>query len=336
MKILFQINYLGGLGADRWIFGGYEEAFKRLGHEFTYFSYDSDFQAEITKAAPDILFLFYAGIFDKNNWQFLRDLRKKGVTVFIFVDNFFNSTQEKLEAYRDGDLADVYWGENEESCMQEFVQQTGHPYVTVPLASNPKYHFPTAPVKKYECDIVFLGAMMPYKRAAFEKLLIPLKKKYNVKIFGPNWTMGDNTLRLLGLAARKVKLQGLNQWIQKFRISIPPEEENQLYSSAKICLNIHERGPEQKNHVFLNERGFKIPACGGFEICDQNGALRKYFTEDEVVMSKDDDDWFVKIDYYLTHEEERLRIKEAGSKRALRDHTYNQRIAQFLQLAHKN
>lgn len=330
---MFQINYIGGLGADRWIFGGYQDAFETLGHEFFYLPYDDNFQEGVRRVAPDLLFLFSPPTLDKKNWDFLRDLRKRGTKVFVFVDQLFSSSPEKLAAYREGDIGDVYWGENEEDYMQDFTRETGRPYVTIPLASNPKYHFPTKPVKKYECDIVFLGAMMPYKREALEKLLLPLKKKYNVKIFGPNWTLSDNALRLLGLGFRKVNLSGANQAVQKLRMSIPPEEENQLYSSAKICLNIHERGPEQKNHVFLNERGFKVPACGGFEICDTNRALRRYFTPDEVVMAEDDDDWFKKIDYYLKHDDERQRIQEAGTRRALRDHTYAARVKKVLTLA---
>ena len=333
MKVMFQINYVGGLGADRWIFGGYQDAFEALGHKFFYLPYDDNFQEGVKKTLPDLLFLFSPATLDKKNWEFLHDMRKKGIKVFVFVDQQFASTPEKLAAYRDGDLGDIYWGENEEDYMQDFVRETGHPYVTIPLASNPKYHFPTKPVKKYECDIVFLGAMMPFKREAFEKLLIPLRKKYRVKIFGPNWTVSDNALRLLGLGLRKMRLSALNQVVQKLRVSIPAEEENQLYSSAKICLNIHERGPEQKNHVFLNERGYKIPACGGFEICDNNRALRRYFSPDEVVMADDDDDWFVKIDYYLTHDDERQRIQEAGARRAARDHTYAARVQKILKLA---
>ena len=333
MKVMFQINYVDGLGADRWIFGGYQAAFEALGHEFFYLPYASDFEAEITRVAPDLLFLFGAALYDKAHWQFLRDLRRKGTVVFVFVDHLFAKNPERFATYKEGDIADIFWGENEADYMQDFVHATGHEYFTVPLASNPKYHFPTAPVKKYECEVVFLGAMMPFKKEVFGKLLIPLKGKYRVKIFGPNWTVSDNALRLSGLVARKVGMTGLNRWIQKHRISIPPKEENQLYSSAKVCVNIHERGPTLENHVFLNERGFKIPACGGFEVCDYNKALRRYFTADEVVMAEDDDDWFRKIDYYLKHDEERLRIKEAGTRRALKDHTYNSRIARFLELA---
>jgi spore maturation protein CgeB len=87
----------------------------------------------------------------------------------------------------------------------------------------------------------------------------------------------------------------------------------------------------------LNERTFKIPACGGFEICDFVPPLRRYFTEEEMVMADDKrgdwvKDWFRKVDYYLAHDDERKKIQEKSTVRALRDHTYLQRVDYLLQL----
>lgn len=334
MKIVYQINYIGGVGADRWISSGWKDAFEELGHSFSYLSNGPRFAERAAESRPDIIFLFPSDeLFDQNNWSIFRSLRQRGTKIFSMVDNRFANEQRKVEFYKNAGVVDVFWGENEPEWMTDFTEKTGNPYVVIPLAANPKYHFLTKPVKKYQCDIVFLGAMMPFKREIFKKILLPLKKNYNVKIYGPNWTVKDNLMRLVALAARKLRMFNINQWIQKLRVTMPPEEENQLYSSAKICVNIHERGPEQKNHVFLNERGFKIPACGGFEICDQNLALRRYFSPNEVVMAEDDNDWFRKIEYYFRNDNERCKIQEAGTRRALRDHTYRQRIRYILKLA---
>lgn len=333
MKVLYHINYYG-LGADRWISGGYRDAFQDLGHEFFYVYFHEDLGTAIDRIRPEILFIVPTDyVLDHSHWGKLRDARKRGTKIFLMADQTCGEVPEKIRLYRDGDVADVYWGENEAEWMQDFVGRTGREYVTIPLAANRKYHFPTSPAPKYECDIAYLGAIMPFKREAFQKLLLPLKKRYRVRIYGPGWTIKDRVLRFSAVALRKLNVDRLSTWITKHRVTVPPEEENQLYSSAKICVNIHERGPEQKNHVFLNERGFKIPACGGFEICDFNRALRRYFTADEVVMTENDDDWFRKIDYFLHHEDERLKIKEAGTHRVHRDHTYHHRVQLVLELA---
>jgi len=134
---------------------------------------------------------------------------------------------------------------------------------------------------------------------------------------------------------RNVKFRLGSDFLNRFRITIPEEEERLLYSSAKICLNAHERETDlSQPHYILNQRTFKIPACGGFEICDWVPALRKYFVEDELVMAQDPSDWFKKIEYYLSHEDERKRIQKKGTERALREHTYHNRVQQIIDLYH--
>ena len=90
-------------------------------------------------------------------------------------------------------------------------------------------------------------------------------------------------------------------------------------------MNFHEREPDgSQPHHILNQRTFKIPACGGFEICDNVTALRRYFTENEMVTAGiNAKDWRKKIDYYLENEEERIMIQRAGTRRALKNHTYH-------------
>jgi hypothetical protein len=334
MKILFLINYFG-LGADRWISSGYKDAFEDMGHEFRYAYFHDDMPTVLREEKPDIFFIVPSeSVKDPRAWPAFREARARGTKVFLMADQTIAESPEKLPVYRDADIADACWGENEAEWMQGFVQASGKQYVTIPLAANKKFHFPVPATKKYACDIAFLGAMMPLKRIIFERLLIPLTKKYHVRIYGPGWTLKDKALKSAAMLARKLGAERIGAWLTKQRISVPVNEENQLYSSAKVSVNIHERGPETKNHVFLNERGFKIPACGGFEVCDRNLALRRYFTEDEVVMAEDDgEDWFRKIAYYLTHDAERERIRKAGAARALRDHTYHERAKRVLELA---
>jgi len=336
MRVLQEINYVGGLGADRWITGGYHDAFVSLGHEHFFWTSNEPLAAKLEEVKPDILMIGC----DRLTYEaspVLFAARKKGLKVLLFVDSFTLNNPMWRDIILHHDAVDVYHGETEPEWMQAFVNETGKRYVLTPNAANPKFHFPTEPVKKYQHEIVFLGAMMPNKRAALEMLLLPLRKKYDVKIYGPNWTFRDNAMRFAGLASRKAGLYGLNGWISAKRISVPVDEENQMYSSAKISVNIHERGENIKTHVILNERTFKIPACGGFELCDFLPPLRRYFTEKEVAMADDKHgdwvkDWFEKIEYYIRHDAEREAIRKQGAVRAAKDHTYKNRVEYILSI----
>jgi spore maturation protein CgeB len=83
-----------------------------------------------------------------------------------------------------------------------------------------------------------------------------------------------------------------------------------------------------------NERTFKVPLAGGFQLVDNVACIGRYLKPgEEVVMAEDNDDWFDKFDHYVRHPEERLPIIEAGRRRVLMEHTYHQRAAQLVEIA---
>ncbi|MFA6436776.1 MAG: glycosyltransferase [Candidatus Paceibacterota bacterium] len=334
MKILYHIPYTETTGAERWIYEGWKDAWQELNHQFYEFKDVDNLAKKVDKIKPDIFWTAHnlINILNENQKNLLKKIRQEGVAVFFFVDGSLN--ERELEIIKNEEIADIYIGERELDSMEKFIKLTDRKYYLIPNAADKKYHFPVSSVKKYEYDIVYLGAKLPKKKWFFDNVLIPLTKKYKVGIFGPYWTTKDNLLRATQKICKKIKFSAGVSFLNSFRIVIPPEEENLLYSSAKISLNFHEREPDgSQPHHILNQRTFKIPACGGFQICDYVPALQKYFTENEIITARlDDADWFKKIDYYLNHEEERLRIKKAGTKKALEEHTYHNRVKQVIDL----
>jgi len=332
MKILYYIPYPNATGADRWAYEGWKHAFGDLGHEFFIATEYDNLKNKAIETRADIFFVANLADIILKHKEDLKFMRQRGIKIFLTV--YLPLREKELEIIKDENIVDVYFGEREPESMKEFEKKTGRKYCLIPNAADKKFHFPTKPIAKYQYDIVYLGAKLPKKKWFFENVLIPLTKKYKVGIFGPYWTLKDNLLRLGQKICRKIRFVKDADFFNKFRIVIPLEEENQLYSSAKISLNFHERENDgSQPHYVLNQRTFKIPACGGFEICDYVPALRKYFIEDEVIMAAlYPKDWFEKIDYYLTHEEERRKIQQKGTSRALRDHTYHNRVNQVIEL----
>ncbi len=335
MKILYHIPYPEALGADRWIYEGWRDAFISLGHEFFVFTAADNLADCFKKTNPNLFMTAINLMTSGRDIQILQQARKNGTKVFLWIHW---PPVAGLEIWNDllknQDVADVYFGEREPEGMYDFTEMTGKSYHVIANAANKQIHFPTESVEKYEYDIVFLGANLKKKQKLFSEILKPLSKKYKVGLFGPSWTLKDNFLKALQKLMRNIGVITISNWINKLRIMVPRDEERELYSSAKISLNFHEREPDgSQPHYILNQRTFKIPACGGFEICDDVPALRRYFKEDELVIATmDPHDWFNKIEYYITHEEERKKIKKKGVDRALKDHTYHNRVAQVFQL----
>jgi len=336
VKVFYHIPHPDGLGADRWICDAWREGFQRLGHKFVEVSSLRSL-ADTSAVQTPTLFFTAINLLDSESWvPALHRLRKAGTRVLLWVHwPLVPSVERRLaDILKDDDIADVYFGERESEQMAQFEAETGKKYHVVANAANPALHFPAKPLAKYQYDVVYLGANLRHKRWFAENVLRPLKARYRVGLFGPRWTARDHVLRAISKVSRLVGLRGVAKCVDRHRITIPPDEENLLYSSAKISLNFHEREPDgSQPHYIVNQRTFKIPACGGFQICDYVPAIRKYFADDEVVLaSLDARDWHDKIEYYLAHDDERRHIQAKGTKRALLEHLSTSRVRQVLSL----
>lgn len=335
MKILYHIPYPSATGADRWIYEGWRDGFHDLGHDVYEFTAFDPLLEKARQVRPDV-FMTAVNLVDfKKNYQALVEMKEKGTKICMWIHWPLIATCQYEEEYvLNHDLVDVYFGEREPEGMADFESTVEKKYHVIPNAANKRNHFPAAPVQKYQYDLVYLGAKLPMKRWFFSNVLLPVSKKYRVGIFGPYWTLKDNFYRALTKSCAKIQFKSGVDFFNKLRIQIPADEENQLYSSAKICLNFHEREQDGvQSHIIVNQRTFKIPACGGFQICDHVKPIRRYFSDKELVMANySAQEWFELIEYYIQNERERAMIREAGIKKALSEHTYHNRVNQLLNI----
>ena len=104
---------------------------------------------------------------------------------------------------------------------------------------------------------------------------------------------------------------------------IPNDELNKYYSSCNILLNDH--WEEMRIWDFPSNRLFDALACGTFIISDEIESAHTVF-EDTVITYNDADDLNDKIEYYLTHDEEREKISKKGQEIVLKNHTFDNRV----------
>ena len=336
MRVLYHIPYPHGLGADRWIFEAWREGLLARGHEVHLFCDGERLAERVRVVEPDVFFTFINILDFDAERPTLQRMRARGTKVLVWVHWPLEPPvpPDRAEMLRREDLADIYFGEREPEQMTRFEEETGKHYHVIPNAANPRLHFPVEPVRRYAYDIVYLGANLRKKRWFAENVLRPLRRKYRVGVFGPGWSAQDTVLRAWSKACKLVRAYPVARVIDRVRISIPPEAERELYSSAKISLNFHEREDDgSQPHYIVNQRTFKIPACGGFQICDHVPAIRRYFREDEVVLaSLDRAEWFDKIEYFLQREPERKEIQRRGTQRAMDEHRSPNRVDALLAL----
>ena len=337
--------YENTVGADFWIYKGWENGCKNMNIDFRILLSKHDFYESVNTYKPDILFIYskfgFRGKDLEKKIKHLNYFFKKKIKIFLAVDWFPSDHLEKtserdIEIFKNEEICNFYFGEREEESMLDFELKTFRKYIKIPNCADGRYHYPTKKYDKYSYDIVFLGAKLPKKKYFIDEILLPLKEKYNVGIFGPYWSLLDNFKRGLAKISRTLHLEKINKTINNSRISISYEDENKLYSSAKICLNYHEKENNNEHyHQILNQRSFKIPACGGFQIIDKLNYLDRYYSEEEMVSCSSKEDWFEKIDFFLKNEKLRKQFSIKARERTHKDHLYENRISKILKLSDK-
>lgn len=105
-------------------------------------------------------------------------------------------------------------------------------------------------------------------------------------------------------------------------------EMPKVFKRSKINLNITLRNI--KSGIPL--RIWDILSCGGFVLTNFQPELLDYFKQGEhLVWYESHFDMMNKISYYLEHDEERMRIAQAGYKLVKDRHTMKRRVSELLQ-----
>lgn len=161
------------------------------------------------------------------------------------------------------------------------LNRAGIKAVYVPQFTNPEKFYP-APDPALASDILFVGSNWHDRTS----LRYALEAGFTVAVYGYNW-------------------QGI----------VPPEmykapyiantELNRYYSSAKIVLNDHR--PDMKDFGFVNNRIYDATAAGALVISDYMPEIEAAYG-DAVPMYKNKEELAGLLQYYLTHEDERLAL----------------------------
>lgn len=345
LNILFHFPNPDTIYAGRTIYNGYKHAFEDLGHNFRTLTPDSNYYELFEKFKPDIFITSLGPL----NLKFLDlDLvskqKKRGMKVFVNVPFWhtpfsklrinetlgLSSNKEYIKLIKSGKFGDVYYNvcEQNDPRMDGFEKITGYKYETILLAADKTINFHEY-LDKYKSDISFIGTLLPGKVNFFQNQVYPLKNKYNVKLYGQDWTYFERITGFIQKVGQYFNIPIIKS-IKKPKLEL--EDERKIYSSSIISINVHE-DYQRKFGLECNERTFKIPLCGGFEISDNVACIRKYLRDGkEIVIAKDKDDWFDKIDYYMKNQNKRLPIIEAGRKKVLNEHTYHNRVNQMIHI----
>lgn len=342
MKVLYQFPSTATIYAGRTIHHGYKNAFSDLGHEFYTLTSADDSRQVLETFQPDIFITSLSSYYQKFlDLDAVLARKKMGMRVFINTP-FWNSPLSKLRINETPSLSsnneqirliksgigDVYYNVCEQGSvlMDGFEKVTGYRYKTLALAAD-KLSLKSIFDNRFHADISFIGTYLPEKRGFFDTDVLPLGKRYNLKLYGQDWTLRDRMLGWVQRGGQYFNIPLLSS-IRKPKLKL--EDEGRIYASSAVSINVHEDF-QKRFGTDCNERTFKIPFSGGFEITDDVACIRQYFRDDEeIIIAKNRDDWFDKIDFFIRNPEKRIPIIEAGKRRVLAEHTYHHRVNEML------
>ena len=345
MKILYHIPHINVVNAQRTIYNGFRNAFIDMKHEFYNYTADDNLEFILDQLEPDIFMTQTHFYYQKDlDFKVLQKHRDKGMKVFAKID-FWHSPINKyrineakslkddyntIKLIKDGVFADYFYHvvEQGDLRMDGFKENTGYDYYTIPLAAD-KITLKDDYQDKFQADISFIGTYLAQKRNYFNEYVFPLKKQYDLKLYGQDWTILDRSLGFVQKVGQYFNIPAIKS-IRKPKLKL--EDEGSIYASSTVSINVHE-DYQREFGGDCNERTFKIPFCNGFEITDDVACIHKYFkVGEEIIVAENKQDWFDKINYYIQNPDKRLDIIKKGKARVEKDHTYHNRVEQIISI----
>jgi spore maturation protein CgeB len=269
--------------------------------------------ARVRDFQPDVVFFLAQAPVDP---LLLQRLRSEGpLLVYWFVEDFqvFSYWQDLAPE------VDVFFTLQQEPFFSELRKLALKNFACLPLAADPEVYRPLTlspeEARRFGSGVSFVGAGYRNRREFFQGLV-----DFDIKIWGSDWDLNSS----------------LKTYIQNRGARVSEEDAVKIFNASRINLNLHSSpyhpgiNPEGD---YLNPRTFDLAAAGAFQLVDVRRQLPEFFQpEREVATFQDLAEAREKITYFLAHDEARRQVADQGRERCLRDHTYQVRLSEALEL----
>lgn len=170
----------------------------------------------------------------------------------------------------------------------------------------------------YRYEVSFVGATSGYRRYVINELST---KGIEVNCFGSGWKKGRVSYQEMADIFRTSKIN----------LNISNSASCDLHALCRSPSYLYELLRSKKRVEQIKARNFEIPAFGGFQLTNYVPFIEDYFIiGKEIAVYSSIEDLVIKIQYYLNDVAERERMAKNGFKRAVEEHTYENRLRQIL------
>jgi spore maturation protein CgeB len=231
----------------------------------------------------------------------------------------------------------------------------------MPMAANPNFYFRQAvPRSRYEHTVSFVGSFNPFRRALLAECV---GKGIRPVVFGRGWISESpspyrftwDTYKIFHdvryYASARLKAEGSESVFGPLRRKYAREFHFQeltgadfrgpcddaslstIFNQSQVNLGFSdtgwhsETGVRQSKNLQCRLRDFEVPMAGGFYLVQEAPDHSQYYKiGEEIVVWSEPGDFIDKVLFYLRNDRAAVRIREAGQKRVLGEHTWQHRF----------
>jgi hypothetical protein len=302
------------------------------------------FRREHKRAPFDMLFTYVVdGMLDPG---VIAEIRRAGVVAVNFSCNNCHQFHLVREISKHFD-----YSLHSEGDAGHYFEAAGARPLWWPMASNPKYFHPYDVPRNI--PVSFVGANYALRSRYVSYLL---EHGVDVQAYGPTWRYAARTpfraqakrWMLLAqsalartdtaratasalLAAHDFNIKLDNVFREHLHAPVSDDELIRLYSRSQISLGfieVYDRNDpsrEIRRHMHLRE--FEAPMSGALYCTGHVDEITHFFEPGrEMVTYRNEEELLSQVRRLLDHPEEAERIRRAGTRRALAEHTYHHRF----------
>lgn len=252
--------------------------------------------------------------FADDHWRF-HNFSKHLAPLFTYVSTTDSQTLDKYHTYHIANVIKTQW------------------------ACNHFLYKPHSDIYKkidYKYDISFVGQSHGIRKKFISHLI---KMGLSVNCFGSGWSNGkisqDNMIDVFCHSKINLNLTEASKTSMVkniFKIVISYKNNKYRLNKPYTWLD-NVRSYLRSPNTQIKGRNFEVPGSGGL-LCTQDADnLSEYYIDGkEVLVFKNTKDMIDKITYYLHHEDERIKIVQAGYERTLDEHTYEKRFQKIFSI----
>jgi spore maturation protein CgeB len=261
---------------------------------------------------PDLLLCIFGFDLFPETLEFVR---RRGVTTVCWWLNDpiqFDRSLKQLLSY------DFYFT-NSRGSVEDYRRAGKGSVHYLPAACSPAVHrrleLDPKNEEKFESEVCFAGDWGPVREAVLTRLV----PEFDLSIWGP-WRR-----KLSPSSPLYNRVRG--KWFT-------PEEMTRIFNGTNVVLNLHSWFG--KFECGTNPRLFEAAGCGAFQLCDWKSDIPYLFTlQEEMVCYRSLDELKEQLRYFLKDDAARKQIGERARQRAMREHTYQDRIMTILEIVEK-